>query len=233
MSIPSIWKNSKLYSNVLCKIKYRCFYLYCKKQNLEYGKLSVPTDSDLLILICKETSWSLSEIEKLYNIIEETNVRKIDNKSIHKQHREACRELRNLKAEYFQRYIDLKPTKYTIKEEGLSNFVELPNFRSEADIQAELYRHCVNKGLKVHLEVPLPSLEHSSNSMRADLAIFAGDKIVCVVEVKAPGTTNDNVDTKQLRSYEQFSYRFDTPVYWLNDFDKAELLADLLSKKYL
>lgn len=106
--------------------------------------------------------------------------------------------------------------------------IRVSDVLSEADLLAEFYHRCKLVGIKVRLEVFLPSTLHRSKRMRADVAVFrgSGDEIVACVEGKTPGAKVGG-NTRQKHAYEALRTYHGVHVFWINGFEQ---LDDLVGK---
>lgn len=99
-----------------------------------------------------------------------------------------------------------------------------PKHLPEANIQAELYRHLRNDGIKCCLEYRM-YVEEFNTFCRADLIIIKGKKIIAIIECKSRDNNFEvNKGGKQFRQYKTFGI----PIFYCMNFKHVERTLNLI-----
>jgi hypothetical protein len=109
----------------------------------------------------------------------------------------------------------------------MPQWFEHNTYISERDLLSEFYMECRLAGVKIRMEVFVPSTIHRSKRMRADCAIYKNGKIHALVEGKTPGHVVGG-NTRQRHAYDSVFKNYGIRTHWLNDMKQiAPLVAQL------
>ena len=89
---------------------------------------------------------------------------------------------------------------------------------TEATLMAEVYGAAKAAGIKMLLEVKIPSAVHRSGEMRADGAAIEGNQIYALVEAKRPGR-HFTAGCRQHDAYDQIERDYGVRTLWINSME--------------
>lgn len=99
---------------------------------------------------------------------------------------------------------------------------------TEATLMAEVYCAAKAAGLRMLLEVKVPSGHHRSGEMRVDGAVVVEGRIVALVEGKRPGRVS--CGERQFSAYDAIREEYGVSTHWINDLAQIPGLIERLVK---
>lgn len=108
----------------------------------------------------------------------------------------------------------------------------------ESEISGELYFRLRQAGLSVKLEVAVPSTFHVSGTMRIDIGVFYGGRLVCAIECKRQADTPAGRRKPRIwKGSQLYAYtglrKYGVAVEFVSDPAEIPALVEKLSRNWL